>query len=134
MSIPQIVLSMVHMTGDPEWIRGPIRPLGLFGPRVRSCVVHVESFVPLVDGNGGDGGIGGYGNGGNGGAGGAGGNGSNAGLFAISVAGNGGAVGPDWDGPGTVVTDGLWFIQGDLSPECGRVWGTPTQAGTCTFL
>ncbi len=29
-SIPTLVLSMVHMTGDPSWIRGPIRPLGLF--------------------------------------------------------------------------------------------------------
>ena len=29
-SIPTLVLSMVHMTGDASWIRGPIRPLGLF--------------------------------------------------------------------------------------------------------
>ena len=29
-SIPSLVLSMVHMTGDPSWIRGPIRPLALF--------------------------------------------------------------------------------------------------------
>jgi len=29
-SIPTLVLSMVHMTGDPSWIRGPVRPLGLF--------------------------------------------------------------------------------------------------------
>ena len=29
-SIPTLVLSMVHLTGDPSWIRGPIRPLGLF--------------------------------------------------------------------------------------------------------
>lgn len=29
-SIPTLVLSMVHMTGDPSWIRGEIRPQGLF--------------------------------------------------------------------------------------------------------
>ena len=29
-SIPTLMLSMVHMTGDPSWIRGDIRPLGLF--------------------------------------------------------------------------------------------------------
>jgi 4-hydroxyacetophenone monooxygenase len=29
-SIPTLVLSMVHMSGDPELIRGPIRPQGLF--------------------------------------------------------------------------------------------------------
>ncbi|MDZ7676216.1 MAG: NAD(P)/FAD-dependent oxidoreductase [Acidimicrobiales bacterium] len=29
-SIPTLVLSMVHMTGDPSWIRGDIRPNGLF--------------------------------------------------------------------------------------------------------
>ncbi len=30
MSIPTLVLSMVHMTGDPSWIRGDLRPNGLF--------------------------------------------------------------------------------------------------------
>lgn len=30
LSIPTLVLSMVHMTGDPSWIRGDIRPAGLF--------------------------------------------------------------------------------------------------------
>ncbi len=29
-SIPTLMLSMVHMTGDASWIRGDIRPLGLF--------------------------------------------------------------------------------------------------------
>ena len=29
-SIPTLVLSMVHMTGDPSWIRGDLRPAGLF--------------------------------------------------------------------------------------------------------
>ena len=29
-SIPTLVLSMVHMTGDPSWIRGDLRPNGLF--------------------------------------------------------------------------------------------------------
>src|SRR5918994_4749844 len=27
-SIPALMCSMVHMTGDPSWIRGEIRPLG----------------------------------------------------------------------------------------------------------
>ena len=30
MSIPTLMLSMVHMTGDPSIIRGPLRPQGLF--------------------------------------------------------------------------------------------------------
>lgn len=29
-SIPTLVLSMVHLTGDPSWIRGDVRPEGLF--------------------------------------------------------------------------------------------------------
>jgi 4-hydroxyacetophenone monooxygenase len=29
-SIPTLVLSLVHMTGDPSWIRGELRPQGLF--------------------------------------------------------------------------------------------------------
>ena len=29
-SIPTLILSMVHMTGDPSYIRGDIRPAGLF--------------------------------------------------------------------------------------------------------
>lgn len=29
-SIPTLLLSMVHMTGDPSWIRGDVRPAGLF--------------------------------------------------------------------------------------------------------
>ena len=38
-SIPTLVLSMVHLTGDPSWIRGPIRPLGLF-------LNEVQGFLP----------------------------------------------------------------------------------------
>ena len=30
MSIPTLVLSLVHITGDPSWIRGELRPQGLF--------------------------------------------------------------------------------------------------------
>jgi len=30
LSIPALVLSLVHITGDPSWIRGDIRPQGLF--------------------------------------------------------------------------------------------------------
>ena len=29
-SIPTLVLSLVHITGDPSWIRGELRPQGLF--------------------------------------------------------------------------------------------------------
>jgi 4-hydroxyacetophenone monooxygenase len=29
-SIPTLVLSLVHITGDPSWIRGDVRPQGLF--------------------------------------------------------------------------------------------------------
>ena len=29
-SIPTLMLSMVHMTGDPSILRGPLRPQGLF--------------------------------------------------------------------------------------------------------
>ena len=29
-SIPTLMLSLVHMTGDPELIRGALRPQGLF--------------------------------------------------------------------------------------------------------
>ncbi len=30
MSIPVLMCALVHMTGDPSWIRGDIRPAGLF--------------------------------------------------------------------------------------------------------
>ena len=29
-SIPALMCSMVHLTGDPEWVRGELRPAGLF--------------------------------------------------------------------------------------------------------
>jgi len=38
-SIPTLALSMVHMTGDPSWIRGPIRPQGLF-------LNEIQGFMP----------------------------------------------------------------------------------------
>lgn len=38
-SIPTLVLSMVHLTGDPSWIRGEIRPLGLF-------LNEIQGFLP----------------------------------------------------------------------------------------
>ncbi|MFO0688372.1 MAG: NAD(P)/FAD-dependent oxidoreductase [Myxococcota bacterium] len=38
-SIPTLALSMVHMTGDPGWIRGPIRPQGLF-------LNEIQGFMP----------------------------------------------------------------------------------------
>ena len=30
-SIPTLMLSLVHMSGDPELIRGDLKPAGLFG-------------------------------------------------------------------------------------------------------
>jgi 4-hydroxyacetophenone monooxygenase len=38
-SVPTLALSMVHLTGDPSWIRGPIRPLGLF-------LNEIQGFLP----------------------------------------------------------------------------------------
>ena len=29
-SIPALMCSMVHLTGNPEWVRGELRPAGLF--------------------------------------------------------------------------------------------------------
>jgi len=29
-SIPTLLLSLVHLAGDPSWIRGDLRPQGLF--------------------------------------------------------------------------------------------------------
>jgi len=39
LSIPTMMLSLVHMTGDPKWIRGDIRPQGLF-------LNEVQGFMP----------------------------------------------------------------------------------------
>ena len=30
LSVPTLMVSMVHLTGDPSWIRGPIKPLGIY--------------------------------------------------------------------------------------------------------
>ena len=38
-SIPTLMLSLVHMTGDPKWIRGAIKPQGLF-------LNEVQGFMP----------------------------------------------------------------------------------------
>lgn len=38
-SIPTLALSMVHMTGDASWIRGPVKPLGLF-------LNEVQGYLP----------------------------------------------------------------------------------------
>ncbi len=38
-SVPTLMLSLVHMTGDPKWIRGPIKPQGLF-------LNEVQGFMP----------------------------------------------------------------------------------------
>ena len=29
-SVPTLLVSMVHVTGDPSWIRGPLRPAGIY--------------------------------------------------------------------------------------------------------
>lgn len=39
LSVPTLMLSLVHMTGDPSWIRGEIRPHGLF-------LNEVQGFMP----------------------------------------------------------------------------------------
>ena len=39
LSVPTLALSMVHLTGDPSWIRGEIRPLGLF-------LNEIQGFLP----------------------------------------------------------------------------------------
>lgn len=39
LSIPTLMLSLVHMTGDPKWIRGDIKPQGLF-------LNEVQGFMP----------------------------------------------------------------------------------------
>ena len=38
-SVPTLMLSLVHMTGDPKWIRGAIKPQGLF-------LNEVQGFMP----------------------------------------------------------------------------------------
>jgi 4-hydroxyacetophenone monooxygenase len=38
-SVPTLVMSMVHLTGDPSWIRGPVRPRGLF-------LNEVQGYMP----------------------------------------------------------------------------------------
>ena len=38
-SIPALLCSLVHMTGDPSWIRADIRPRGLSGRRL--CAARV---------------------------------------------------------------------------------------------
>ncbi len=38
-SVPALMLSLVHMTGDPKWIRGEIKPQGLF-------LNEVQGFMP----------------------------------------------------------------------------------------
>jgi 4-hydroxyacetophenone monooxygenase len=42
LSVPTLVLSLVHLTGDPSWIRGPLRPRGLF-------LNEVQGFLPPDD-------------------------------------------------------------------------------------
>jgi 4-hydroxyacetophenone monooxygenase len=39
LSVPTLMLSLVHMTGDAEWIRGAIQPQGLF-------LNEVQGFIP----------------------------------------------------------------------------------------
>ena len=39
LSVPTLMLSLVHMTGDPKWIRGEIKPQGLF-------LNEVQGFMP----------------------------------------------------------------------------------------
>lgn len=39
LSVPTLMLSLVHMTGDPKWIRSDIKPEGLF-------LNEVQGFMP----------------------------------------------------------------------------------------
>lgn len=39
LSVPTLMLSLVHMTGDPKWIRSDIKPQGLF-------LNEVQGFMP----------------------------------------------------------------------------------------
>jgi 4-hydroxyacetophenone monooxygenase len=41
-SVPALMCSMVHLTGDPSWIRGPIKPVGLF-------INEVQGFMDPAD-------------------------------------------------------------------------------------
>jgi 4-hydroxyacetophenone monooxygenase len=41
-SIPTLMLTLVHMTGDPSYIRGPIRPHGLFLNEVQGYLTEDE--------------------------------------------------------------------------------------------
>ncbi len=38
-SVPTLMCSLVHITGDPKWIRGDIKPQGLF-------LNEVQGFMP----------------------------------------------------------------------------------------
>lgn len=42
LSVPTLMASMVHVTGDPSWIRGPIKPVGLF-------INEVQGFIDPAD-------------------------------------------------------------------------------------
>ncbi len=49
LSIPTRMLSLVHMTGDPKWIRGDIKPQGL--QEMMSWLVCAEvpqEYLPRV--------------------------------------------------------------------------------------
>ena len=55
-SIPTLLLSMVHMTGDPSWIRGDVRPNGLFLNEVQGFMdeetkarVRADALAHLID-------------------------------------------------------------------------------------
>ena len=41
-SIPTLLVSMVHLTGDPSWIRGDLRPHGLFLNEVQGYLTEEE--------------------------------------------------------------------------------------------
>ncbi len=42
LSVPTLMVSMVHLTGDPSWIRGPLRPLGIY-------LNEVQGFMDPAD-------------------------------------------------------------------------------------
>ena len=41
-SIPALLCSLVHVTGDPSWLRGPIRPKPALGGEVQGFLSEEE--------------------------------------------------------------------------------------------
>ena len=44
-SIPTLLVSLVHLTGDPSWIRGEIRPTGLMLNEYQTIGMSEQEYV-----------------------------------------------------------------------------------------